>query len=328
MTLSLFYSKGIIVHPDELTPGLPEQLAEAGINSLGIHPVGGKQAHESLEAAIALNTSPQFRNTLLKASSLGIATAYQAHTMSWLLPRSLFITEPSWFRMDASGTRKADFNLCASNTDALDYVATRSALLADLLHTKDDKYYFWLDDVTGYTCHCPACQKLTASDQALRILNAMLSGIRTKHPQAKLCFLAYCDTLDVPKCTGPLDGIFLEFAPIHRNHHRPLADRNCEENILETRSIHALLSFFGVRNSTALDYWMDNSLFSNWQKPPQRFVLDETVLNADLHFYEDLGFENVTSFGCYLGPDYQALYGIPPIKKYGELLNQSPAQHT
>ena len=41
---------------------------------------------------------------------------------------------------------------------------------------------------------------------------------------------------------------------------------------------------------------------------------------ADLELYDSLGFQEIVSFGCYLGADYRALYGDPPIQRYGDLL--------
>ena len=43
-------------------------------------------------------------------------------------------------------------------------------------------------------------------------------------------------------------------------------------------------------------------------------------MRADCQAYKALGFEAVTSFGCFLGADYDALYGEPPVLRYGELL--------
>ena len=44
------------------------------------------------------------------------------------------------------------------------------------------------------------------------------------------------------------------------------------------------------------------------------------VWKRDAAYYASLGFRSITSFGCYLGPDYQRLYGNPPLKEYGSIL--------
>ena len=46
------------------------------------------------------------------------------------------------------------------------------------------------------------------------------------------------------------------------------------------------------------------------------------VWKRDAAYYASLGFRSITSFGCYLGPDYQRLYGNPPLKEYGSILRE------
>ena len=41
----------------------------------------------------------------------------------------------------------------------------------------------------------------------------------------------------------------------------------------------------------------------------------------DVEFYEGLGFESITSFSCFLGADYRALYGLPPVEAYARILS-------
>ena len=50
------------------------------------------------------------------------------------------------------------------------------------------------------------------------------------------------------------------------------------------------------------------------------FALDEAVMQEDVKAYRSMGFESITSFGCYLGADYRELWGEPPVKRYGEIL--------
>ena len=316
------FMRGILVHPEELTEAWLDGMREAGLNTLGLHPVGGSRAHESLQAAIELHASLQMKRLRAKAGELGIAVEYEAHAMRWLLPAEMFREKPDWFRMDEHGRRTADFNLCASNPDALEYVGRRAALLASLLDTGSDRYFFWLDDVSAAACHCPECRRLSASDQQLRIVNAMLRGLRAYNPRAKISYLAYHSTLDAPRNTRPEEGVFLEYAPIRRDHHRPIDDPDSPENCRESGSLKELLSFFGARDAKVLEYWMDNSLFSNWTKPPKPFRLDAEVMKRDAAYYASLGFRSITSFGCYLGPDYQRLYGNPPLREYGSILRE------
>ena len=312
--------RGIIVHPEDLNADWVERMAEAGLNNLGLHPVGGRRAHESLERAIMAHNASESRALRRLAGEKGINVEYEAHAMAWLMPRSLFSEHPEWFRMDENGMRIADFNMCASNPEALEYLAGRTALLASLTDTGSDKYYFWTDDVCGYSCHCPECSKLTPSDQQLKLVNAMLGGLKRYKTNAKLCYLAYHDALDVPRSVSPDEGVFLEYAPINRDHHRPINDPDCPENTAESAPLRGLLDFFGRENSRVLEYWMDNSKFSNWTKPPKPFKLDADVMRKDVEFYTSLGFEEITSFGCYLGPDYDELYGKADLTEYGSII--------
>ncbi|MGI6653557.1 MAG: DUF4838 domain-containing protein [Christensenellales bacterium] len=312
--------RGIIVHPEELRLDWLDRMAEARLNTLGLHPVGGRDAHLTLQKAIDMHTLPESIKLRAAAASRGISVEYEAHVMAWLLPRHLFDRHPDWFRMDDKGQRAADFNLCASNQNALDYVAQRTATLATLLDTGANKHYYWLDDVTGHHCSCPDCRSLSPSDQQLIVVNAMLSGLKRVHKNAKLCYLAYHDALQVPARVEPLDGVFLEYAPIRRDHRAPINDPNNEKNAQEVAPLKDLISFFGTKDSRVLDYWMDNSLFSNWTKPPKAFQLAEEVMKRDVDFYRSLGMEDITSFGCYLGPDYEELHGKASLAAYGRIL--------
>ena len=222
--------RGIIVHPEDLTVGWLDRMHRAGLNTLGLHPVGGRLAHESLQRAIDAHESPDSRRLRQEAADRGIRVEYEAHVMAWLLPRAMHEKHPDWFRMNEKGERAADFNLCASNPDALDYVARRTAELAGRLETGAEKYYYWLDDVTGFGCHCPECRKLSPADQQLKIVNAMLKGLRSYKKDAKLCYLAYNDALEVPGTVRPSEGVFLEYAPIRRDHHRPISDPASPQN--------------------------------------------------------------------------------------------------
>lgn len=315
--------RGIIVHPEDLTLGWIDRMAGARLNTLGLHPVGGVKAHESLQRAIDMHALPESRRLRAEAAARGINVEYEAHAMAWLLPRHLHARHADWFRMNEKGERVADFNLCASNPDALDYVAERTALLSSLLDTGASKHYYWTDDVAGYSCQCPECRKLTPSDQQMKLVNAMLKGLRSRDRGAKLCYLAYHDALDVPRNVEPLDGVFLEYAPIRRDHHRPINDSSCGKNAIEVAPLKELVSYFGAKDARILDYWMDNSLFSGWTKPPKPFKLDAEVMAADVDFYASLGFEEITCFGCYLGPDYDELYGEASLEEYGEILNRN-----
>ncbi len=312
--------RGIIIHPEELEWSWVERLQEARINVLGLHPAGGANAHLTLEAAIHHRLLPETQAIFDRLNHMGVEIEYEAHTMAWLLPRSLFSVKPHWFRMDADGNRTADFNLCPSQPEALDFVASRAEQLARLLNVDSDRHFFWLDDVTDGACQCEKCRSLSPSDQQMLVTNAMLRGLRRYRSDAKISYLAYHSAIAAPEKVEPLSGVFLEYAPFHRNAHRPLFDPACAENAQEAQHIQPLLTFFGTKDSQVLEYWMDNSMYSNWTKPPKQFHLDEAVMQEDIKAYRALGFDSITTFGCFLGQDYRELWGEPPVRRYGEIL--------
>jgi hypothetical protein len=65
-----------------------------------------------------------------------------------------------------------------------------------------------------------------------------------------------------------------------------------------------------------LEYWLDNSLFSHWKRPPQPFSADPAVVKADVEFYREAGFDMIGTFACYLGEDYEELHGEPDITPF------------
>ena len=299
----------ILIHPEELTKKWIERAKRLGYDALALHPRGGKRASETLAEMLGWLKTPDFRLLIDYAKGLGLKIEYEFHAMGYLLPRELFPLHPEYFRMNDEGERTPDSNFCVSNADAMKIVKQNAKNLAEALYGSTDNFYFWADDLRGATCQCEKCRKLTPSDKNLIIMNEMLSAVREAIPSAKMAYLAYQDTLDAPTNIAPADGIFLEYAPIDRDMTRPYAEQG--ENVAP--SIEKLVSFFGRSGSKVLEYWMDNSMFSNWQKPPKKYEPRRDVIAADLKFYGSLEFERVSSFACFLGDDYEALYGEPDV---------------
>ena len=79
---------GAIIHPDELNIRWLERAHAAGINVLGLHPVGGVHADESLRAMIEDGFLPERRVPVCRcARELGMDIEYEMHALSYLLPR-------------------------------------------------------------------------------------------------------------------------------------------------------------------------------------------------------------------------------------------------
>ncbi len=300
---------GLLIHPEEISRCWNERLASTNVELLGIHPAGGATAHHSLAEAIETLKNPEKQSLLAALRQRGIQIEYEMHAMSWLLPRALFQTHPAWFRLNERGERTNDMNCCPSNKDALDFVSQRAALLAKAFPCSSGRYHFWHDDGARMKCHCPECASLTSSDEALLICNAILKGLRTFDPQATQSYLAYFSTLPAPRKIEPESGIFLEYAPMDREFDKPLADAGSPKNRQQLAYLDDLFACFGRSNAQVLDYWLDNSCFSGWKKPPKKLELNETVLCADAALYRERGFAFITSFACFLGEDYERLHG-------------------
>ena len=306
----------LIIHPSELTKKWVDRIADNKIPTLAIHPEGGKQAYEHIGKLLDLLDSEQYRELLDYGAGRGLNIEYEMHAARFLLPESEFLSHPEWFRMNREGKRTTDFNLCASSDEAIAMVAENAAALVKKLYRSTNRYFLWLDDSKDAFCHCPSCSKMSASDQQMKILNAIIKRIREDNPEATLAYLAYCETIEAPRDVAAEEGIFLEYAPFCRDFHRPLSEDG------ECAHLGGLLDFFDKDSAKALDYWYDNSLFSKWKKPPVFFEVDRAVMEADIEFYRQLGFADVSAFACFLGDDYEELHGEVDVSDFGRLVAQ------
>lgn len=317
---------GILIHPHEVGEYWCSLLERSGLDCVALHPVGGKLAHQSLQELLDYVKTPEFKAFASRMHAHGIQVEYEFHALSWLLPREEFSRHPHWFRMDESGVRQCDFNCCASSQGALQMLEERAALLCSLLPRTSvrNRYFFWVDDVPNTSCHCPECSRLSPSDQALILYHHILRGIRRSNPEGQLAYLAYENTVQPPKTVTPEPGIFLEFAPFHRSWEVPLTQEGCIENAGAVRQLQALLEIFPAQQAQVLEYWMDNSMFSNWQRPYGRLPFHPEVIRRDAAFYRWLGINAITSFGCYLGEEYARDYGPAPVDEYAAALGAVP----
>ena len=301
----------LLIHPCELSKKWVDRLVKENIPTLALHPEGGKNANETLECLVEKFEEKSFRDLLDYAAEKGLKIEYEMHAARYLLPETYFDEHPEWFRMNAEGERTTDYNLCPSSEEAIDVLVENAAELAKKLYRSTDRYYFWLDDAKDSHCHCQKCREMSPSDQQMKILNRMIKRMRQDNSKATLAYLAYCGTIDAPTNVLPEDGIFLEYAPFLRDFHRPLRED------AESKPLEKLLELFGKDSARALDYWYDNSLYSKWKKPPVKFSVDKEVLRADMSYYKELGFEDVASFACFLGDDYEALWGDVDVSDFG-----------
>ena len=64
--------KGVVIHPDELSVRWIQRAEKLGIDVIGIHPRGGKQAPESLRQLLELVKTPEYRELVDLAKSKGM----------------------------------------------------------------------------------------------------------------------------------------------------------------------------------------------------------------------------------------------------------------
>ncbi|MBQ1217683.1 MAG: DUF4838 domain-containing protein [Clostridia bacterium] len=304
--------KSLLIHPEELSVKWVDRMVDAGCDTLALHPTGGANAHESLQRMLDRLQDADYRALLDYADARGLKVEYAMHTARFLLPADLFDEHPDYFRENAEGQRVCDHNLCASNEAALDLFAQNALALAKKLYKTSDTFYFWMDDVRDGFCHCEKCRRMTPSEQQLTVMNRVIQVLRTEFPNARLAYLAYQICLPCPASVKPAEGIFLEYAPFDRDFDKK-AEEMPEDQI---KNIKDLLSYFGKDDARVLEYWYDNSLFSRWKKPPKQMFPKNHLIPADLAFYRSLGFEDIASFACFLGEDYEALYGDFDLSAY------------
>lgn len=313
----------VLIHPSELSRKWIDRMVSLGIDTLGIHPEGGGGAAQSLARLLALLEKPEYRELIDYAKGKGLGVEYEFHAASYLLDRELFFEHPEYFRMNENGERVKDLNFCVSDKDALETVAKRAVELADRLYGCDERYFFWLDDAAGGRCCCEKCRALSASDQQMIALNAMIKELKKSRPDARLAYLAYYDTLSLPEQIKPEEGIFLEYAPIDKwRRGEGEREKYAESVRRELASRKPLIDFFGKKNSRVLEYFIDNSLFSGWKKPPKELKCDGDEVLSDLEEYTSLGYEDVSTFGCFLGQDYEELYGEPDITPFTDAVKK------
>ena len=304
--------KRLLIHPEELSIKWIDRMAQHGIDVLGLHPAGGEESPKHIENMLYLLKTDAYRRLLDYAVSSGLKIEYEMHAASFLVDRKLFESHPEYFRMDETGERTRRMNFCFSNPEAMEIALSSAEKLADQLYASEPNYYFWLDDdQKGSGCQCEKCRAYSFSDQQLLFENALIKRLKRNRPNAKVSHLAYYQAMRPPKAVIPETGIFLEYAPIERDMKKSLRAQNAD-----AAHIEALIAFFGKENARVLEYWFDNSYFSSWKKPPKPFRADGALVKEDIDFYSRLGFSNIASFACFLGEDYEALYGSADISAF------------
>ena len=312
-------TKGIIIINKDFSREWLDLLLKSGFNTVGLHSLyqyGGVEGH--------LNwwVQEETQNLIAEFEKNGIIIEHQLHAVDWLLPRSLFESHPEWFRVNDKGERVKDWNLCVSNKEALKLVENSAYKLALILNQKSHNYYIWSDDCLNSICYCKDCQALSGADQSMIITNAILRGLKRYDKDARLSFLAYQDSLTVPTI-APEKDVFLEFAPIDRNHFKPICGDD-EANVKVRKIFEGLTKVFPIETTQILEYFLDVSLYCKWKKEDATALnLDKTRLQSDLEWYASQGVSGITTFAGFIDKEWREKYGDGDILLYGDLLNKA-----
>jgi hypothetical protein len=305
----------VVITPEDLTLGdWPERARRAGLTTIALHPFPGRVLD-------FIRTAPG-QGFLQRCQDLGIGVEYELHAMRELLPRTLFARDKGLFRMNEAGERVADANLCVHSPAALDIAAESAVKFAGSLRPTTGRYFFWGDDGRSW-CRCPRCQELSDSDQALVFENHLLKVLRRHDPRAQLAHLAYANTLLPPPKVRPEPGVFLEYAPIHRRYDLPYREQSGPKQPDPLSALDTNLERFPADGAQVLEYWLDVSRFSTWQRPAVKLPWRREVLAADLATYAARGIRQVTSFAVYVDEDYRRRFGEPAfLQEYGDDLRR------
>ncbi len=322
---------GIQLYPSDVdqVPEWPEIAAKAGLNTISIHPGGGDDKG-IINGTMHWVTSENGARFLENCKRYGLEVEFEIHAIRELLPRELFNQYPTMFRMDETGLRQQRDNFCVHSKQALELLAKNVVEFAKVATPTTGRYYFWIDDGRKL-CHPDMGDIYSDSDQALMLENYLLRELRKFDSRATIAHLAYLNTLSPPEKIKPDDGVFLEFAPIKRSYEIGYRNQKEDEFIsvpFEANKIksegwqylESNLKVFPAHTAQILEYWIDVSRWSSWERPFKALPLEmiNNVLRDDVLFYREFGIPHITSFGNGLDRDYKKNFGFEFLEDYGK----------
>ena len=78
--------KKLLIHPEELSIQWIDRMVSQGVEILGLHPVGGDDAHASAARLLEQLETEAFRSLIDYACQRGLQIEYELHAASFLLP--------------------------------------------------------------------------------------------------------------------------------------------------------------------------------------------------------------------------------------------------
>lgn len=176
-------------------------------------------------------------------------------------------------------------SLCYSRKSVRDKVADQVIAYCKT-HPNVGTVHFWLADMANNQCECEDCQKMSASDWYVVMLNELDEKLTAEHIDARIVFLLYNDLLWAPteETIRNPDRFILMFAPFSREY---------------GKSYGEFLDFEGElppyqRNRLEMPKSIGENIahLRNWQKffPGDSFIFDYYLMWAHTG---DLGYEKV-----------------------------------
>ena len=305
--------KGVVVYAGDITTlgtqAWEQRIDAAHLDFIALHAATSTDRADSLERFVRSDAGRDF---LAMCQRKGVGVEYEMHALDPLLPRSLFDEHPEYFRMDSTGVRVADYNMCFSNPEAVEAMRPQLEKALKWMKPTTHRYFLWGDDKQWKYCYCEHCRHLSPSEQTLLYENALLAMLREYDPEATLAHLAYHQTLPAPQKVAPADGVFLEFAPILRDYAFPLSDE-------QFQSLKENLLVFPAATQHILEYWLDESMNARWKRTERPALsIDGSHIERDILLYRSLGACSVTTFATWLDGPYQTLNGsaLPLFESY------------
>jgi len=271
--------------------------------------------HSSADGLKEWAGTSEARDLLKRMADRGVEVEYVMHICSEILPRKLFGKHPELFRMNEQWQRVPDANLCPSNPAVEAVLARHLRPYFDALRPTTGRYHLGPDDNRPW-CFCRQCRMLTWSDQNLLFANMLARILRRWDRRAKVAYIAYKPAIEPPVAVKPEKNVFLLFAPIERDYRHALAEERTAKDAYYRRSAEELLAYFGRKDSTLIEYWLDVSMFSRWMAPRQKVPVPAKVMRADLAYYRSAGFDLIATFGAWLDQAYVQEFGDGPVQDF------------
>ena len=121
----------------------------------------------------------------------------------------------------------------------------------------------------------------------------------------------------------PIDGVFLELAPMYRCFSHAISDPTCPINSKDILPvIENLLEVFDPAESHVLGYWLDASLFgrSRYKALSGRMPQMGYIAKQDIEYYKSKGISNISTFAVGVDKKYLSRYASPMLFHYPALL--------